>query len=361
MPSGSRITFREAAEADIPTPDTGQVSLFVDSADSAPKYRDDGGTVHTLQGADGALTYQNHGNTGASEDVSFATNVHRLVFNAATVAVTFSSYPSSGTPGIIRLIVVQDGTGSRVADWSGISGVTWGAAGEPTLQTAAGAIDIIDFQTYDGGTTVIGSYEVGGYSAGGTDVALADGGTGASLTDPNADRIMFWDDSAGQVTWLTAGTNLTITGTTIDASGGGGATVANVDAVLGSDVTIVNANTFYDGPSGSFAAGTWLIAWKIVLSPIVSTGQSYEWTAKLWDGTTVHDETGLTANEGSGNVSGEQYFLSGCAIVTLGSTTTLKVSAACNRGSSGSKICKEVPINSATSSKVSRIAAYKVT
>jgi len=43
-----------------------------------------------------------------------------------------------------------------------------------------------------------------------------------ALTDPAADRILFWDDSAGQMQWLTAGTNLTITGTTIDASGGGG-------------------------------------------------------------------------------------------------------------------------------------------
>lgn len=52
-------------------------------------------------------------------------------------------------------------------------------------------------------------------------VPLANGGTGANLTDPNADRIAFWDDSAGAVTWLTAGTGLTITNTTIDAAGGG--------------------------------------------------------------------------------------------------------------------------------------------
>lgn len=51
----------------------------------------------------------------------------------------------------------------------------------------------------------------------GTDLGLDNGGTGASLTDPNADRIMFWDDSAGQVTWLEAGSGLTITGTTITA------------------------------------------------------------------------------------------------------------------------------------------------
>jgi hypothetical protein len=51
---------------------------------------------------------------------------------------------------------------------------------------------------------------------------LADGGTGASLTDPNADRLIFWDDSAGAVDWLTLGTNLSITGTTLNATGGGG-------------------------------------------------------------------------------------------------------------------------------------------
>jgi len=37
----------------------------------------------------------------------------------------------------------------------------------------------------------------------------------AALSDPNADRIMFWDDSVGDIGWLTAGTNLTITGTPV--------------------------------------------------------------------------------------------------------------------------------------------------
>lgn len=58
------------------------------------------------------------------------------------------------------------------------------------------------------------------YYATGTDVAMADGGTGASLSDPNADRIMFWDDSAGAMTWLTPGTGLAITTTTINSTYG---------------------------------------------------------------------------------------------------------------------------------------------
>lgn len=38
----------------------------------------------------------------------------------------------------------------------------------------------------------------------------------SGLTDPNADRIVFWDDSAGAYAFLTVGTGLSITGTTID-------------------------------------------------------------------------------------------------------------------------------------------------
>ena len=57
-------------------------------------------------------------------------------------------------------------------------------------------------------------------------LALANGGTGASLSDPNADRIPFWDDSAGVITWLTAGSGLTITDTTMTASGSGGGSKA---------------------------------------------------------------------------------------------------------------------------------------
>jgi len=39
-----------------------------------------------------------------------------------------------------------------------------------------------------------------------------------SLTDPNADRVAFWDDSAGAFAWLTMGSNLSISGTTLNAT-----------------------------------------------------------------------------------------------------------------------------------------------
>lgn len=52
-------------------------------------------------------------------------------------------------------------------------------------------------------------------------IGLASGGTGANLTDPGADRILFWDDSHGTISWLEIGANLSITDTTISATGGG--------------------------------------------------------------------------------------------------------------------------------------------
>lgn len=39
-----------------------------------------------------------------------------------------------------------------------------------------------------------------------------------NLTDPNADRIAFWDDSAGAFQWLTVGSNLLLSGTTLSVN-----------------------------------------------------------------------------------------------------------------------------------------------
>lgn len=74
------------------------------------------------------------------------------------------------------------------------------------------------------------------YNPGGTDVALADGGTGASLADPNADRIMFWDDSAGAVTWLSL-SGLTITGTSIAVDAASDTAAGKVELATGAETT----------------------------------------------------------------------------------------------------------------------------
>lgn len=46
------------------------------------------------------------------------------------------------------------------------------------------------------------------------------GGTGSALADPNADKLLFWDDSSGYFEFLSIGSGLSISGTTITAGPG---------------------------------------------------------------------------------------------------------------------------------------------
>ncbi len=129
---------------------------------------------------------------------------------------------------------------------------------------------------------------------------LANGGTGAALSDPNADRIAFWDDSAGTMTWLTAGSGLTITDTTISASGGSGVDVMVIATKGGTDQTdTYTANTYItvafgtevQDDGGDFAANTltvasgemWLITGAVSSAP---TGNAHSHMLALFkDGT----------------------------------------------------------------------------
>src|SRR5574343_2082565 len=49
-------------------------------------------------------------------------------------------------------------------------------------------------------------------------IDLNRGGTNAALTDPDADRILFWYDSAGAVTWLTPGNGFVFSTTTLNTN-----------------------------------------------------------------------------------------------------------------------------------------------
>jgi hypothetical protein len=79
----------------------------------------------------------------------------------------------------------------------------------------------------------------------------------SALTAPGADRIAFWDHSALAWTWLTLGTNLSITGTTIDAAGGGGTAATQSDQETAtSTTTFVSPGRQHFHPSAAKAWGT---------------------------------------------------------------------------------------------------------
>lgn len=67
------------------------------------------------------------------------------------------------------------------------------------------------------------------------------------LTDPNADRILFWDDSASAAAFLTVGTGLSITGTTLSV---------DFPTISITDLSDYDANKWVDHTGVSITAGT---------------------------------------------------------------------------------------------------------
>ena len=123
-----------------------------------------------------------------------------------------------------------------------------GTLGVTGVMTATGGIEL-SHASQNTLTASSGLLSIEGavvYSAGGTDVPLADGGTGASLSDPGADRILFWDDSAGAVAFLVPNCNISISGTNLNACGGGGGCARSVagDTDNGVITWVTSDNTF---------------------------------------------------------------------------------------------------------------------
>lgn len=81
--------------------------------------------------------------------------------------------------------------------------------------------------------------------------------------NPGADRILFWDQSANAPAWLAVGTNLSISGTTLNATGGGGGggSVAwgGITGTLGDQSDLQGALA---GKEASISAGTTSQYWR---------------------------------------------------------------------------------------------------
>ena len=118
--------------------------------------------------------------------------------------------------------------------------------------------------------TTLGTLSAGTWKA--SNISLAYGGTGASLSDPNDDRILFWDDTAGQVTWLDIGTNLSISGTTLNAAAGGGGGYEWFD---GTTYTTASVDVSITGSVGIYKSGS------TVFSIDGSQGKLFEVTDEL--------------------------------------------------------------------------------
>lgn len=188
------------------------------------------------------------------------------------------------------------------------------------------------------------------------------GGVGDVATDTiwNAKGDLAVATAADTAQALTAGANGTILmAASGETTGLKWHALTTVDDIAGSDVTIVNATTDYDGPSESLAAGTYLFWCQIQVKVIVTTSQNYWWFAKLWDGSTIYG-TSWHQLPIAQNYNNTAQTFPLVAIVTLGTTTTVKISVQSNRGSSASSISRNDPLSGSTDNRGTRMVAVKI-
>jgi hypothetical protein len=168
------------------------------------------------------------------------------------------SLPRNGEAGMTGQLKIDAGTVSLPGlAWSVDLDTGWYRIGANNAGFSCGGAKVLDVST--SGLGITGALDVSGALTLGTALAVAEGGTGSTsagdartalgvvigtdvqaydadlaaiaalttdaagrsvltLTDPGADRIAFWDESAGTFAHLTVGNNLTLTDTTLTAN-----------------------------------------------------------------------------------------------------------------------------------------------
>jgi len=215
------------------------------------------------------------GGTGASDATTARTNLGIGTLgtqNANAVAITGGTIVANASGISIRDAdasnVMTIAVGSNLTANTVLT-LTTGATSNRTLDISASNVTIstagaalIDDADASAQRTTLGLGTIatqnanavsitGGSVTGITDLALADGGTGASLADPNANAVLGWNDTAGAMTFLTAGTGITIN-----------ATSNTISSTVTSDIPVASVIPY----AGTSAPTGWLLCFGQAVS-----------------------------------------------------------------------------------------------
>ena len=146
----------------------------------------------------------------ANEKISsFTTRTYAQLSNAALAAIPVVDANDNYSIVVNELFAnfTNDGAGAGVYKSKSGNAVTLRsiAAGSSKVSVTE-SVSTIDVDVTEANLT---HDNIGGI------LGLAKGGTGAALADPNADQILFWDDSDGAMEFLGLSSKLSITGNTM--------------------------------------------------------------------------------------------------------------------------------------------------
>ena len=127
-------------------------------------------------------------------------------------------------------------------------------------------------------------------------------------------------------------------------------TITSLSASLSADVALTTTSTWYDGPSVSLPAGTWLVMGQITHVRSATTAETI--FARLGDGTTSYSSTQFY----HASVSGTGVVLPMIAKITLAATTTIKLQATSSAGASTSTMKAALTANGAGNNATNIIA-----
>ena len=118
------------------------------------------------------------------------------------------------------------------------------------------------------------------------DLITAVAGKITAFADPNADRIVFWDDSAGAFAALTASTGLTLSGTTLTVRSASETATGIVERATDAEFTGGTDTTMFVNAK-QVASVAQTMTNKTIESPVINTGVS---------GTAILDEDDMASN-----------------------------------------------------------------
>lgn len=132
--------------------------------------------------------------------------------------------------------------------------------------------------------------------------------------------------------------------------------ISRANAALGANVAINVNNTWRDGPSISLAAGTWLVTAHITF---IKTGTTLvNWQGRITNSTaTTHYASGQAVTP-SNNPQGTTMTLT--AVVTVASTTTIKVQGTASSGAAASAAMRAATVSNGSGNNATQISAIKL-